>query len=279
MKVDMKAKTPFRALTVAGSDSGGCAGIQADLKTFSALGVFGMSAITALTSQNTLGVSHIMPVTAESLATQIDAVLSDIGADAIKTGMLFSAELVRVTADRLRHWDTRNLAVDPVMVSSTGAVLLREDAISAMVDEIFPLAAVITPNIPEAELLTGMKIASLNDMKHAAEKLIRHGSSNVLIKGGHSAARDSGKAVDILFDGSAFHEFEGEWIDTKNLHGTGCTFSAAIAAYLARGLELKESIKEAKIYITNAIKGGACMKIGAGNGPVDHFHNGAHRMR
>ncbi len=259
-----------RALTIAGSDSGGCAGIQADIKTFSALGVFGMSAITALTSQNTLGVTHVYPVSPESVTHQIDAVMSDIGANTVKTGMLFSAEIISAVVGRLKHWQVDNLVVDPVMVSTTGAILLQESAVEEMVRHLFPLARVITPNLPEAEALTGGKITSDSDRREACKAIARKGARSVVLKGGHAGDR-SGKAVDLWYDGKSFYEFTSDWVETKNLHGTGCTFSSAIAAYLALSHTLEESLRLAKKYIASAITAGGNLSIGQGDGPVDHF--------
>lgn len=261
----------YKALTIAGSDPAGCAGIQADLKTFSALKVFGMSVITALTSQNTVEVSHIMPVTAKSLETQIDAIYSDMGADAVKTGMLFSKELIDIVADRLKHWQAPNLVVDPVIVSSSGAQLLKDDAVNAIMEKLFPLAKVITPNIPEAEWLTGIKINTLDDAHNACRKLLSTGTRSVLLKGGHAYGKSMGEAKDLWYDGHTFYEFSYGWVDTKNLHGTGCTFSAAITAYLAMHNTMEESIRKAKIYISKAIESAVTMEIGKGSGPVDHF--------
>ncbi|GAB7140590.1 hypothetical protein RsTz2092_05400 [Deferribacterales bacterium RsTz2092] len=260
----------YKALTIAGSDSGGCAGIQADLKTFTALGVFGTSAITALTSQNTLGVTHIMPTTPESVTSQIDAVLSDIGADAVKTGMLFSSEIICAVSEQLKAHNVKELVVDPVMVATTGAVLLQDSARAALVEQLFPIASVITPNKPEAELLTGVKISDMNDVHNACKRLVNMGARAVVLKGGHITG-DKGVAVDILYDGANFQEFSGAWTDTKNLHGTGCTYSAAIATYLAQGHCLNESIRLAKKYITGAIATGAKLSIGRGVGPVNHL--------
>ena len=258
------------ALTIAGSDSGGCAGIQADIKTFSALGVFGMSAITALTSQNTLGVTHVYPVSAESVTSQIDAVMADMGAKAVKTGMLFSEDIISAVAGRLKHWQAENLVVDPVMVSTTGALLLRESAVEEMASHLFPLAKVVTPNLPEAEALVGGKIKTDSDRREACEAIVRKGAGSVVLKGGHDSGIN-GKAVDLWYDGKVFCELSSEWVDTKNLHGTGCTFSAAIAGYLALSHTLEESLRLAKNYISGAISAGKDMSVGKGNGPVDHF--------
>ncbi|MDR0454233.1 MAG: bifunctional hydroxymethylpyrimidine kinase/phosphomethylpyrimidine kinase [Deferribacteraceae bacterium] len=259
-----------RALTIAGSDSGGCAGIQADIKTFSALGVFGMSAVTALTSQNTLGVTNVSPVSAENVISQIDAVMSDIGANAVKTGMLFSKDIIKAVAERLKYWRADNLVVDPVMVSATGAVLLQDDAMEEMVHSLFPLAKVVTPNLPEAETLIGGKIKTDADCREACKTLVRKGVKSVVLKGGHIGSVN-GKAVDLCYNGNTFYELLSEWSDTKNLHGTGCTFSAAIAGFLALAYTTEESLKLAKKYISGAVSAGKNMSIGSGGGPVDHF--------
>ena len=259
-----------RALTIAGSDSGGCAGIQADIKTFSALGVFGMSAITALTSQNTLGVDYVYPVSVESVSSQIDAVMSDMGADAVKTGMLFSKDIIEAVVGRVKYWQIDNLVVDPVMVSASGAVLLQDNAVEEMLRYLFPLAKVVTPNLPEAEALAGGKIKTVSDRKAACEVIVRKGARSVVLKGGHGNAMD-GKAVDLWYNGKAFYELSSEWIETVNLHGGGCTFSAAIAGYLALSNSLEDSLRQAKKYIGGAILAGKGMGVGKGDGPVNHF--------
>ncbi|MDR2884691.1 MAG: bifunctional hydroxymethylpyrimidine kinase/phosphomethylpyrimidine kinase [Deferribacteraceae bacterium] len=261
-----------RALTIAGSDSGGCAGIQADIKTFSALGVFGMSAIVAVTCQNTKEVAYVEPISTKSVQLQIDLVLSDIGADAVKTGMLFSNEIIEVVVDRLKYWKIDNLVVDPVRVASSGALLLQRDAVQSIQERLFPLAAVITPNIPEAELLSGVEIKNDDDMGRACRILCDKGAKTVLLKGGHGIGKASGTATDLWFDGESFHKFSTEWVDTTNLHGTGCTYSSAIASYLAKGFSLKESIAMGKEYIGNAIKYSHQLNIADSNGPVNHFY-------
>lgn len=260
-----------RAMTIAGSDSGGGAGIQADLKTFAALKVYGASAIAACTSQNTLGVTYVEQLSEESVRTQIDAVLDDIGADAVKTGMLYSKEIIAVVADRMKKYGIHNLVVDPVMVASTGAVLMKTEDISVLTKLLFPLAQVVTPNIPEAELLTGIKIDSRAAKEKACKTIVDMGAYSVVLKGGHEAEPADGKARDLWFDGRSMLEIEAPWVVTNNTHGTGCTFSAALAAYLARGYPLDDSIHRAKYYIYRAIKAGREQKIGSGAGPVDHF--------
>ncbi len=253
------------ALTIAGSDSGGGAGIQADLKTFQALGVYGMSAITAVTAQNTVGVHAVQELSPEVVAAQIDAVISDIGVDGAKTGMLASAPIIRAVAERLRHWDLGPvLVVDPVMVAKSGDRLLREDAVRALVDELLPLAVVVTPNIPEAEVLVGHAIRTDDDVRAAAREIVALGPRSVVMKGGHR----SGDATDLFFDGIRELRLETRRIDTRSTHGTGCTFSAAIAARIALGDELADAVRAAKAYLTAALE--HAVPLGAGHGPVAH---------
>ena len=254
-----------KAITVAGSDSGAGAGIQADLKTFAALGVYGTSALTAVTAQNTRGVAAIAEVPEEIVAAQIDAVLEDIGADAGKTGMLSSASIVETVADRLEAWGLAKLVVDPVMIAKSGDVLLQQAAIEALKTRLLPLALVVTPNIPEAEELAGRLIHTDADLRATAETIAALGPRWVVIKGGHR--RDA--PIDLVFDGETFTELPAERIETNNTHGTGCTFSAAITAYLARGLPPGDAIGEAKRFITGALQ--ASFQIGAGHSPVNHF--------
>ena len=254
-----------RTMTIAGSDSGGGAGIQADLKTFSAMGTFGTSVITAITAQNTLGVTDVYGLPAKIVESQIDAVMSDIGTDAAKTGMLFSAEIIEAVANKVKKWEIENLVVDPVMVAKSGDRLLKEDAIEAMRRKLIPLALVITPNIPEAEVLTDVSIKSEEDRRIAARVLHSMGARYVIVKGGHL----EGDPVDLLFDGQRFHEFRGERIHTNNTHGTGCTFSSAIAAQIARGRSVYEAVSIAKRYVSEAIR--QAPHIGAGHGPLQHF--------
>jgi hydroxymethylpyrimidine/phosphomethylpyrimidine kinase len=254
-----------RVLTIAGSDSGGGAGIQADLKTITALGCFGMSVITALTAQNTLGVTGIHEVPADFVALQFDAVASDIGIDAAKTGMLASADILLVVAGKVRQYGIEKLVVDPVMVAKGGASLIREDAREALIRELIPLACVVTPNIPEAEVLSGLSIVAEQDMKAAAAVIHELGARHVVVKGGHL----SGTATDIFFDGRRFYSFSTERIATKDTHGTGCTFSAAIAAGLADGMSVYEAVGAAKTYIQEAIRN--AWRIGGGHGPTNHF--------
>ncbi|MGG1600401.1 bifunctional hydroxymethylpyrimidine kinase/phosphomethylpyrimidine kinase [Paenibacillus naphthalenovorans] len=255
-----------KALTIAGSDSGGGAGIQADLKTFQVLDVFGMSAITAVTAQNTLGVHGIYDIPLEGIEKQIQAVLSDLGADAAKTGMLSQPEVIELVADCIRKAGLRRLVVDPVMVSKGGARLLAENAQDALRQKLLPLAAVVTPNIPEAEVITGMTVSSLEDMKQAAVRIVKElGASAAIVKGGHR----SGDPTDVLYDGESFHLLTGERYETRHTHGTGCTFSAAICAELAKGKPLLEAAHTAKRFITLAIRHE--LGIGGGHGPTNHW--------
>jgi len=251
-------------MTIAGSDSGGGAGIQADLKTFQALGVYGTSALTAITAQNTLGVRAVHEIPIDVIAAQIDAIVDDIGVDAAKTGMLSSAEIIGTVAERVRHWRLDRLVVDPVMVAKSGDRLLREDAVQALVRDLMPLALVLTPNLPEAEVLVGRPLMTEDDIRRAAREIIALGPRAVVMKGGHRA----GDATDLLFDGQRFEAFASERIDTPNTHGTGCTFSAAIAAGLADGLDMVAAVGAAKRYLTEAIR--QARPLGAGHGPVAH---------
>lgn len=253
-------------LTIAGSDSGGGAGVQADLKTITLLGSYGASVITALTAQNTLGVSGIHPVPADFVALQLDAVLSDIPVDVVKTGMLFSADIINMVAGRLHHFRQKMLVVDPVMVAKGGADLLDNPAISALKTRLLPLTYLLTPNIPEAGAITGISIVTEDDMKQAARILHGQGARNILIKGGHLGGKES---TDILFDGSSFARFASPRIDSGNTHGTGCTLASAIATFLAQGNPLPESIRKAKKFINEAIR--RAVPLGCGHGPVNHY--------
>ena len=255
----------YKVLTIAGSDSGGGAGIQADLKTMTAFGVYGLSVITSVTAQNTLGVQGIHDLPPEFVELQLDSVLSDIGAHAAKTGMVSNSEIIAAVAKKLRQYKVPNLVVDPVMMAKSGDPLLRDDAREALIEEILPLAQLVTPNIPEAEALSGLRIESLNDMREAARKIRELGPQAVLVKGGHRQE----DAVDVLWDGEVFREFPAERLDQKHTHGTGCTYSAAIASCLARGLPLPRAIAIAKKYITQAIREG--LAVGKGYGPVNHL--------
>lgn len=256
-----------RALTIAGSDSGGGAGIQADLKTFMAFGVHGMSAITALTAQNTVGVQGIFEVSPEFVRKQIESVMTDIGADAAKTGMLSNAEIVRTVAEAVRTFRIPNLVVDPVMVAKSGDPLLAEDARQAIRDELLPLATVITPNVFEAEALLGRRIRDLDAMREAARELKKSGCRWVVVKGGSMDIE--GRAVDVVCDGGEPILLASPRLESRNTQGTGCTFASAIAAGLARGVAPLEAIRRAKEYITEAIRTGP--SIGSGHGPANHL--------
>jgi hydroxymethylpyrimidine/phosphomethylpyrimidine kinase len=255
-----------KALTIAGSDSGGGAGIQADLKTFSAFRVYGMSVITAVTAQNSMGVQRVEDLPPEFVAQQLRSVLEDFGADAAKSGMLSTAPIIEAIAAELAARPVEKLVVDPVMVAKSGDALLRPDARQALITRILPLALVVTPNLPEAEALAGIPVASREDMEEAARRIHRLGPRYVLVKGGHL----KGDAVDLLWNGKEFTAFTARRVDSSNTHGTGCTFSAGIAAGLARGLALGDSVREAKAYVTAAIREG--FQAGRGTvGQLRHF--------
>ncbi len=252
------------ALSIAGSDSCGGAGIQADIKTMTLNGVYAMSAVTALTAQNTTGVRAIAEAEPEFLAQQIDAVFEDIFPDAVKIGMVSSAALIRVIADRLRYYKARNIVVDPVMVATSGSALMKTDAVEALCSELLPLAAVVTPNIPEAEVLSGRAVTGSAEMEAAAEQIGREYGCAVLLKGGHSV----NDANDLLCADGRTRWFEGKRIDNPNTHGTGCTLSSAIAANLAKGFPLDEAVSRAKEYISGALA--AMLDLGHGAGPMHH---------
>ena len=254
------------AMTIAGSDSGGGAGIQADLKTFAALGVYGTSVLTAVTAQNTMGVTAVHEIPTGNITAQIDAVIDDIGADAVKTGMLASLSIIECVVSALQRHAVPWLVVDPVMVAKSGDPLLWEDAVDALRDRLLPLASVVTPNILEAETLTGMKISSETQVRRAAKKITDLGAKAVVVKGGHR----EGPAADLFYDGSSFQEFSAPRIDTTNTHGTGCTFASAIAAGLALGMSLLDAVAEAKEYVTEAIR--RSFPVGRGHGPLNHFY-------
>jgi hydroxymethylpyrimidine/phosphomethylpyrimidine kinase len=264
-------KTYHRVLTIAGSDSGGGAGIQADLKTIAANGCYGMSVITALTAQNTLGVTGIHAVPVEFVAAQMEAVLSDIGVDAVKIGMLFSPELIRTVAENLQKFDIRTVVLDPVMVAQSGDKLLQDEAIEALKQYLIPLAHLITPNLPETSVLLGRDILTAEAIEDAAVELAAMGCGNVLIKGGHLEGSDSD---DCLYLGPEQRMviLPGERIATRNNHGTGCTLSSAIASFIAHGETIENAVRRAKDYITGAIRAGAEYSIGHGHGPVHHFY-------
>ena len=254
-------------MTIAGSDSGAGAGVQADLKTFGALGVFGTCAITTITAQNTLGVDRALPTPTAMVEAQIDSIMSDIGADAVKTGILPNDEIIRSVAQRLEYYALSPVVVDPVLVSRTGARILSEEAVEAVRSVLLPLATVVTPNTDEALVLTGVEVRSVEDLKRAALVLVDDlGAGSALVKGG----RLDGPATDVLYDGSNFLTFSTERIATANDHGTGCTLASAIAAGLAKGFALPEAVQRAKDYVTEAIR--SSFLVGSGHGPLNHFH-------
>jgi len=269
----MGEKKYIRVLTIAGSDSGGGAGIQADLKTVSALGCYGMSAITALTAQNTVAVHGIFDIPADFVALQIDAVMEDIGVDAVKIGMLSRPDIIKTVAERLKYHRVDNIVLDPVMVAKSGDRLLQEQAVEALKTELIPHVRLLTPNIPEAEWLSGRSITSKKQVEDVAELLLTLGPEAALIKGGHFHGRHS---EDFLLRKTKKETISlwlpGKRLTTQNTHGTGCTLSSAISAYLARGEEIQSAVMKAKSYISRAIAEGAEYSIGAGHGPVHHFH-------
>ena len=254
-----------KALTIAGSDSGAGAGIQADLKTFAAHGVYGTSAITAITAQNTIGVTAVLAINAKFVGAQIDAILADIGAHAVKTGMLANAAIIGLVANKIHHHRLKNIVVDPVMVATSGDLLIEKSAVAVLRSKLVPLASVVTPNIHEAEVLTGMKLGNAEEIKEAAKRIFKMGAKTVLIKGGHL----KGPAMDLFYDGKNFTALNAPRIGTKNTHGTGCTLSAAIAANLAKGQNVVAAVTNAKRYITDALR--HSYRIGAGHSPVHHF--------
>ena len=254
------------ALTIAGSDSGGGAGIQADLKTFAALGVYGTSAITAVTAQNTLGVTAIGVLSADLVTAQIEAVAGDIEIHATKTGMLARAAIVEAVAAAVEDLELPNLVVDPVMIAKSGDRLLDDEGIQTLCTELLPRARVVTPNIPEAEVLSGKRISSADTAREAAQRIHAMGAAAVIVKGGHAAGDE---IVDLLFDGEQFIEFRTPRVKSSNTHGTGCTFASAIAAHLALGRSLPEATARAQAYVAGAIRHG--LAIGKGHGPLDHF--------
>ena len=254
-----------KVLTIAGSDSGGGSGIQADLKTILSLGGYGMSVVTAVTAQNTLGIQGMVPIAPEFVALQLESTLGDIGADCVKTGMLVNAEIVRVVAEKIAKYQIEKVVVDPVLASEWGSVLLDEEGRKAVVKELFPVAHLLTPNIPEAEILTGKTITNVSDMKKAAKRLQKMGPKYVLVKGGHLKEM----AVDVLHDGSQHYEFSTERVRTRHTHGTGCTLASAIATRLAQGISLMECIDQAKRYLYRALR--FSLSLGSGIGPTNHF--------
>ena len=264
-----------KVLTIAGSDSGGGAGIQADLKTISALGCYGTTAITAITAQNTLGVNAIHPVPVSIVEKQIYAVLSDIGTDAVKIGMLHSVEIIKTVGRALLEFKAKNIVLDPVMVATSGDKLIEDNTLNALIKNLFPLADIITPNIPEAGILLNVIITTKDDMIKAAKRLLQFGSRAVLLKGGHMKGnilfdvyvKQNGKVTVLIFENSK--------VDTRNVHGTGCTLSSAIATFLAQGETMDAAVKSAIGYLNHSIKYGKEYKTGRGNGPVNHFFNPA----
>lgn len=257
-----------KVLTIAGSDSGGGAGIQADLKTFAALGCYGTSVITAVTAQNTSAVTSIYEMPLRCIEDQINAVLDDIGCNAVKIGMLHSADVITLVAKCLRRHDVQNIVLDPVMVAKSGDRLLREDAMQALKECIFPLARVVTPNLPEASDLLNRRIEHYDDMVEAAKDLLAYGSESVVVKGGHFSGEESS---DCLITHEGTHWFHSPRVVTRHTHGTGCTFSSAIAAYLAQSKPIPEAVQYAKDYLTKCIDAGARYQLGHGHGPVHHF--------
>jgi hydroxymethylpyrimidine kinase/phosphomethylpyrimidine kinase len=253
------------AMTIAGSDSGGGAGIQADLKTFAALGVYGASVITSVTAQNTLEVAGIHDLPPEFVTLQLDTVMRDLPIDAVKTGMLSNPAIIRAVSERLQALGVEKLVVDPVMVAKGGAPLLRKEAAAELIERLLPLAYVVTPNLGEAEVLAGLSIRTVGEMEEAARRIHAQGSRHVVVKGGHL----DGPPIDVFFDGHGFRYFEGERIETKSLHGTGCTFASAIAAELSKGAEVADAVRRAKAYITTAIR--LAEPLGHGFGPTHHF--------
>ena len=252
-------------LTIAGSDSSGGAGIQADLKTFAAHGTFGMSVITAVTAQNTCGVTKVQNIDCDVVKAQIEAVFDDIRVDAVKIGMVSQPEIIETIASCLRHYQPKIIVVDPVMISKSGYPLLAPEACATLIKELLPLATLLTPNLPEAEAITGLQVTKKEEMRPVAEKIIALGAKAVLVKGGHL----NDTADDLLFDGANEVWFPGRRIATKNTHGTGCTLSSSLAANLAKGLSLREAVQASKDYVTTAIEHG--IALGSGCGPTHHF--------
>ena len=262
-------------LSIAGSDPSGGAGVQADLKTFAALGCYGMAALTALTAQNTRGVTDVVILEPDFVAAQIDAVFADIRVDAVKIGMMANAAVVAAVADRLKHWGAPLVVLDPVLVATSGDSLGADDVVEALIARLFPLATLVTPNLPETARLTDSPPpASLDAMTAAAQRLRAIGARAALVKGGHAAAGDSAQACDVLATADGAAVFCAPWIVTPNTHGTGCTLSSAIAARLAQGAPLPRAVEEAKAYLTGALAAADRLQVGGGHGPVHHFHRG-----
>lgn len=258
-----------KVLTIAGSDSGGGAGIQADLKAFAARGVYGMSVLTAVTAQNTIGVQGVFELPAKFVAQQIDSVMQDIGADVWKIGMLGNAEIIHVVADRARQYHVKQLVLDPVMVAKSGDSLLKTEAQEALVKELVPIAYLITPNMHEAQILTNRTITNIAEMREVAIAISNMGARYVIIKGGHLPT--TMQAVDVLYDGLATTEFSAPWVNTPNTHGTGCTFASAIAAELAKGSAIVDAVRIAKEYLSATLRAAVEFGIGHGHGPLNHF--------
>jgi len=271
----MKKQVPslYKVLTIAGSDSGGGAGVQADIKTITALGGYATTVITALTAQNTLGVQAILEVPASFVAQQIDAIMTDIGTDVVKTGMLLNKGIVDVVSLKIKEYNIKCVVVDPVMISKNKKRLLSTDAVNALTSKLFPLSLIVTPNIPEAEYISGIKIKTPSDAEKAAKCIHQLGPQNVLIKGGHAGkswdVKNEGKVIDVLYNGKSFEYIEGEYIPTKNTHGTGCAYASAIATYLAKGFGLKEAVVQAKKIVTLSIR--KSFSPGKGYGTLDQF--------
>lgn len=255
-----------KVLTIAGSDCSGGAGVQADLKTFSAHGVFGMSVIVSVVAENTSRVIAIQDITPDMIEKQIDAIFEDIEVDAVKIGMLSSPECIKAVAAKLREYKPHNIVVDPVMYAKNGCPLMEPTTVDTLIKRIIPLADVLTPNIPEAEIIAGMQISTVNDMEVAAQRIHAMGCKAVVVKGGHAV----GNALDVLYDGSKIYHFDSARIDTKNTHGTGCTFSSAVTSQLAKGASIEKAVELAKVYVTTAIK--HSLAIGKGCGPTHHFY-------
>ena len=263
----------YKVLSIAGSDTGGGAGIQADIKTITSLGGYATTVITALTAQNTLGVQSIFEIPASFVGQQIDAIMIDIGTDATKTGMLVNKDIVDVVSLKIKEYNIKCVVVDPVMISKNEKRLLSADAVNALTSKLFPLSLVVTPNIPEAEYISGLRIKSLSDAEKAAKCIHQLGPQNVLIKGGHAGkswdVKNEGKVIDVLYNGKSFEYIEGEYIPTKNTHGTGCAYASAIATYLAKGFGLKEAVVQAKKFVTASIR--KSFNPGKGYGTLDQF--------
>jgi hydroxymethylpyrimidine/phosphomethylpyrimidine kinase len=256
----------MRVMTIAGSDSGGGAGIQADLKTFAALGVYGTSAITAITAQNTLSVTSVLELPPDLVCAQIDAIIADIGTDAVKTGMLANSLIIKAVADKAREYSFSNIVVDPVMIAKGGDNLLQAAAVETLRNVLIPLATVVTPNLPEAAVLLDRGVESLEDARQAAMDIVAMGAKSAVVKGGHL----KGNAVDVLYDGCKLREFSAVRLDTTSTHGTGCTFASAIAAGLAQGMAVEDAVTRAKEYVTASIRNTFAM--GGGHGPLNHFY-------